>query len=99
VVDQDPAHHLRGQPKKLRPVAPVHAVLLDEPQVGLVHERGGLERVARALGAQLRGREVAQLVVDRGQEAVEVRAVAAAPSDQELGDGGRWGRLHGVLEP
>jgi hypothetical protein len=47
---------------------PVHAVQLDEPEVGLVHEIGGLEAVAGALPAQVAGGQSAQLLVDEGKE-------------------------------
>lgn len=41
VIDQDAAHDMRGNRKKVGAVLPVHPALIDELQVGLVHERGG----------------------------------------------------------
>jgi len=40
----------------------------DEPQVGLVHRRRGLERPAMGLTGQPGGGALAQLVADRRQE-------------------------------
>ena len=40
----------------------------DQPEVRLVDEGGGLERLARLLRGQPRGRELAQLVVDEREE-------------------------------
>lgn len=39
VIDQDSPHQLRGDAKELRAVLPVRAVLIDQFQIGLVHER------------------------------------------------------------
>jgi hypothetical protein len=36
----------------------------DEPQIGLVDERGGLQRVTRSFAAQVATRDTVQLVVD-----------------------------------
>src|SRR4029453_7442544 len=34
VVDEDPAHDLRGDTKEMSPVAPIALALIDEPQIG-----------------------------------------------------------------
>jgi hypothetical protein len=42
--------------------------LADEPQVRLMYQRRGIERLARPLMGQFLGRQQAQLVVDQRQE-------------------------------
>jgi hypothetical protein len=37
VVDQNPAHHLGRDTDKMRSILPVHAGLLNQPQVSLMH--------------------------------------------------------------
>ena len=52
---------------------PVDPGLVDEAQVGLVDQRGGLEDVPRTLAAQVATRQRPQLVVDRPHELVRRR--------------------------
>jgi hypothetical protein len=52
VVDEDATHHLGRDAQEMGAVLPDDALLIDEAQVGLVNERGGLERVPRLLPAQ-----------------------------------------------
>jgi hypothetical protein len=33
MIDQDPAHDLRGDTKEVRPILPVDVPLVDEPQI------------------------------------------------------------------
>ena len=49
VVDQDPAHRLRGDREEVTAVLPGDPRLIDEPEVRLVHDRGRLQRVAGRL--------------------------------------------------
>jgi hypothetical protein len=42
MIDQDSAHHFGGDGQELRAVLPVNAILVNQPQVGLVDERGRL---------------------------------------------------------
>jgi hypothetical protein len=48
VIDQYTPHETRRHRKKVRAVLPLHVLRADQFQVGLVDERGWLERVARA---------------------------------------------------
>ena len=48
----------------MRAVAPVDALLAEQPQVGLVDQRGRLQRVPGALAAQLRRGDALELGVD-----------------------------------
>ena len=53
MVHENAPHHDGGHADELRAVLPVHLPLIDEPQVRLVDERGGLERVVGPLAAQV----------------------------------------------
>jgi hypothetical protein len=63
VIDQNATHHLRRDPEEMRAVFPVDTALRDQPKVRLVHDVGRLERVARALLAQVRRRELPEFAV------------------------------------
>ena len=66
VVHQDPPHQARGHAEKLGAVPPVDLTLIDQAEVGLVDERGGLQGMAGTLAAQKLARKATQLVVPRG---------------------------------
>ncbi len=59
--------------------------LVDEPQVGLVHQGGGLEGVARVLPLQIALGLAVQLLVNDGDELVQRGRVAAAPRLEQTG--------------
>jgi hypothetical protein len=90
VVDEDAAHHHRGEPDELRAVGPVDLPLVDQPQVGFVHQRGGLQGVPGPLLTQVAARQSPQFVVDDRKQLVERSLIAAAPLDQQLRHAGRW---------
>jgi hypothetical protein len=52
VIDEDPPHHHRGHANELGAVLPVHQPLVDQPEIRLVHERGGLQGVVEPLAAK-----------------------------------------------
>jgi hypothetical protein len=72
--------------EEMCPVPPFHLVLADEPQIGLVHQGGGLERQGARLAAQVALGQGAELVVDERQQAVYGRGIAAAGTLQNLRD-------------
>jgi len=62
----DAAHHLRGHGEEVVPALPVHPGDIDQPQVRLVDERGGLEGMVRALVAHVAVRDPSKFRVDKG---------------------------------
>ena len=77
VVDEDPTHDVGGGAEEVGAVLPLHSALIDQLQVGLVHEGGGRERVIGSFLAQERPREPAQIIVDDRRELVERGVIAA----------------------
>ena len=67
-------------------VLPGRLTLTIETEVGLVHERGRLEAVARALAAQMHGRATPELPVEQLQRAIASVEIARGPGAEELGD-------------
>ena len=86
MVHQDTPHHRRGKAEKVRPIAPVDALLAHQPEKRLVDDRRGLQRMGDAFAAQLRRRDALELAVDAREERFASRAVAASPGVQEPGD-------------
>jgi hypothetical protein len=67
----------------VRAALPFDALLAGQPQIGLVDERRGVQRVVGPLEAQLFARELAQLVVDERVDACQRVGVAAAGLPQQ----------------
>ena len=66
---ENPPHCLRGGGKEVASTIPLLGLVrIDQPEIRLVYQRGGLERLPRLLVSKLRRRELAQLVVDEWQE-------------------------------
>jgi hypothetical protein len=96
VIDQDAAHHPRGDREELRAALPPPVALFAEAEPRLVHERGGLQRVALPLPPQHERRLPAELRVDEAYDRVARLDVARAPRAQQLRDRvARGGRLAG----
>ena len=65
-VDQDEVHGLRGGGEEV--TAACELAIADEPQVRLMDQGRGVECLARLLAGQPLGGQLAQLIVDQGQE-------------------------------
>ena len=61
------------------------------PEVGLMNQVGGLERVTGAPRAQIISGQASKLTVDQGRQFIERRFVAVAPLDEQLSYGCRGG--------
>ena len=87
VVDEDAAHGLGGGGEEMAAAVPVRApVAADQPQVGFVDQRRGLQRLpGLLLGQPLRG-QLAQFVVDQRQELLRGVRVALLDGGQDAGD-------------
>jgi hypothetical protein len=85
VVNENAAHQRRGHGEEMRAILPLHAIELDDPQVGFVDERGRLQGVAGPFALQIAMRDPAQLVVDERDDFVSRGAVLAAPTPRAAG--------------
>jgi hypothetical protein len=78
MIDEDAAHGPRCDGHEVGAVLEGN-VGVDQPDVGFVDERAGLECVVGALGLQGPPRQTGELAVDDGQQPIERVAVTAAP--------------------
>jgi hypothetical protein len=70
VVNEYLSHRTGSNPKEVRPVLPIDAGVINQTEVGLVHERTRLQRVIRPLAPhQVRGKP-AQLTVGDLEELI-----------------------------
>jgi len=76
----------------MRPIVPRHVGEASQPEISLVDERGGLQRMARPLRAEMPGRDRAKLRVDEGEEPLECTVVPLLPGPEIVRDlGARCG--------
>src|SRR5690606_12730198 len=78
VVGEYAAHQAGGDGEKMGTVLPGD-VRVDEPCESLVDQRGRLQRMAAALGAERPRRDPTQILVDHRREPLEGRLVAGTP--------------------
>jgi hypothetical protein len=64
MLQEDAAHHPGGHAEKLGAIPPIHPTLIHQPEIRLVHQRGGLKGMAGILPAQIPDGEGVQLAVD-----------------------------------
>jgi hypothetical protein len=84
VLDQDPAHHARRDAEEMRAILPVH-IRVDEPQIGFMDQRRGLERMSLGLAPELSPRQATQLCIHERNQPVVRPIVPEPPFAQQLG--------------
>ena len=85
-VDENAAHHLRGDAEKMRAVAPLYAPLIDETEICLVNERRRLQRVSLIFASHGSRGLTMELVVDRREKTIGRVGVTVAPGEEQSGD-------------
>lgn len=83
-VDEDPSHDAGGRPEKVRPTQPPGLSLIDEADVGLVHEGGWLQRMACRFSTHVCSRQTSKVVVEERYELVEHLSPTVARGDEQL---------------
>jgi hypothetical protein len=89
MVDQDASHRFGGSGEEVSPA--VEVLVADQPQVGFVHQDGGVEGVPQGFVSHLRGGELSQLVINERKDLGGSPTVAGGGGIQELGDLGHCG--------
>jgi|SRR5580658_6305883 hypothetical protein len=72
------------------PVLQFDWLAADQANVGLMDERGALQRVIRTFGAQVVMRQTVQLLVHDRNQIVQSLLIAALPTKQEFSHGMGW---------
>ena len=86
IIDENPAHRLRGRGEEMPSVLPALLIVGAEAQPDLVDKRGGLERVSGRLGGHLIGSQLAQFFVDGGQQLLGGLGIALLNRVQDARD-------------
>jgi hypothetical protein len=99
VVYQHAPHHVRGQSKELGAILPIDTVLIDQPEVRLVHQRGRLECVIGSFAAHVGSRQPSKFVVNQGQNLIQRIVIPVSDIDQQLGQALGIRFLHAGILP
>jgi hypothetical protein len=70
MVHQNVAHLSWGDSEKLRSILPIHALVVHQPKVRLIHQRSGLQRMALPLDAHVAVRDPPQLFFNQRDQLV-----------------------------
>jgi hypothetical protein len=85
MIDQDGPHGFGGHPEKMRPALPFR-LLIYQPEVGLMHQRGRLQSVAGRLPPHVALGLMSELAVHGGKEGIQCCAIPATPSLEQRSD-------------
>ncbi len=84
-VHQDTPHHACRRRKEVRTILPMHGPPVEQPQIRLLHELGGLPApIAMFVGKQAPS-DVPQLLMHECGQGVQSRGVARIPCLQKAG--------------
>src|SRR5262245_12862604 len=84
IFHEDAAHRLSGRSKEVTPVGEL--LLAHQPQISLMHQGRGVQRLPRPFTPHLHRGQPAQLVVDQRQELLGSVCVALVDSRQDSGN-------------
>lgn len=79
MIHQDLPHQVGGYAEKLSARVPRGPGLVYQSQIGLVHQRGGLQGVVMPFAAQVGGGQRAELPINQRYQFVQGVFIAAAP--------------------
>jgi hypothetical protein len=80
MIHQNPAHQPRRHSKKLRPMLPVHLLLIHQTQICFIDQSRCLQRVPRPLPAHVTMRHLAEFLLDKWDQFVEATSLAGSPA-------------------
>jgi hypothetical protein len=82
VIHQDMPHQPRGHAQELRPVLPVHLRLVHQLEIGLVHQRGGLQGVALPLHPHVAVGDAPQFPFHLREQPLQTLLVPGPPAEE-----------------
>ena len=85
MVHQDAAHHACGDREELDAVLPPDAAEIHEPDVGLMDERCGCQRMIAAFGTETPARDPPQVVVHGLNKSAVCGRISLAPRHEPPG--------------
>ena len=81
-VNENAPHQPRADREEVGAILPTHVLELHQPQVDLVDERRGLQRVTFIFPGHLAARQAVQFVVDQGRQVLQGGLVPVSPGSE-----------------
>ena len=72
----------------MRPILPLHALVVHQAHIRLIDQSSCLQTVADSLGAHVAPRQAVELGIDDGRQLLQGALVSISPGAQELADVG-----------
>ena len=85
-LHKNATHQLRRDGKEVRSILPSHPLIVDQSDIGLIDQRGGLKAVVGSLAPHVAMGKPAELGVHDGRQRVERAMIAVAPRTQKRTD-------------
>ncbi len=86
MVGKDSPHHPRGSGQKMGAILPLEPLLLDETQVGLMHQCTGIKGMSRPLVVEIVGGYFPKLIIDQSKETIWCLLLTLTPFFEKPGD-------------
>ena len=83
MIHQDVAHHPSRKAKKLRSIAPANTPPIDQPQIELVDQGGGLERMIMPFSPHIALGDSAQIMAYEWHQLLKSRRIPVTPRHQK----------------
>src|SRR5688500_5007834 len=96
IVDEDPAHHLRGDREKVRAIVPLNISLVDQTNECFVDKSRSLESVTSTLAVHVVMGQPVQLAIDHRRQVIKSCLVSVAPVQKQLSDVQLFAVVHQV---
>ena len=97
VVDQYAPHHAGSHGEEVGPILPGHGFAVDQPDVRLVDERGGLQAMADSLARHAAPGNPVELAMDERNQPLDRGRIALSPFQEQASDLGRALRNIAIL--
>jgi len=88
VLDEDLSHRARGDSEEVGPALPTHPFVVDQSQIGFVHESRRAQRVGVALFPHQTDRLTSQLVVNGRKQLIQRLRGSVGRADLQQKTGG-----------
>jgi hypothetical protein len=83
IVQKNPSHDLRGNPKKMGPVLPARFLLINKLEISLVYEGSRLQSVVRIFVSHIVVCEPTELTFNQWQQLIKRSLIAIAPINKK----------------
>src|SRR5271165_5993152 len=86
MFDQNAPHQLGRDGKKVRPILPLHALVVHQAHIGLIDQGCSLQQVSRTLALHVMACQAVEFLIDDRGQPFQRALVSVAPGSEQLAD-------------